>query len=219
MPILWQRPASSFWSSRTSDGLHSSGTSSGTPFPEQQSIAIIEKGLGKPVTELFASFEATPMASAETPEAALAFSTLQAHEAAGLESIAGRILPEDESGPGAIKGGVIYFIDKVLGSSRQEWLGLLREGLLELDAQAMSAHGSASFALLESAKQDELLRAIEQTTFFDTMRMLTMAGMFALPEYGGNRDHAGWQLIGFGHHQVWQPPFGHYDADYIARGE
>jgi len=162
---------------------------------------------------------ATPMASAETPEAALAFSTLQAHEAACLESIAGRILPEDESGPGAIKGGVIYFIDKVLGSSRQEWLGLLRDGLLELDAQAMSAHGSASFALLESAKQDELLRAIEQTTFFDTMRMLTMAGMFALPEYGGNRDHAGWQLIGFGHHQVWQPPFGHYDADYIARGE
>ena len=30
------------------------------PFPEQQSIAIIEKALGKPVTELFASFEPHP---------------------------------------------------------------------------------------------------------------------------------------------------------------
>ncbi len=38
------------------------------PFPEQQSIAIIEKGLGKPVTELFASFEATPMASASVAQ-------------------------------------------------------------------------------------------------------------------------------------------------------
>jgi ubiquinone biosynthesis protein len=38
------------------------------PFPEQQSIAIIEKGLGKPVTELFASFEARPMASASVAQ-------------------------------------------------------------------------------------------------------------------------------------------------------
>ncbi len=38
------------------------------PFPEQQAIAIIEKGLGKPVTELFASFEARPMASASVAQ-------------------------------------------------------------------------------------------------------------------------------------------------------
>ena len=38
------------------------------PFPEQQSIAIIEKALGKPVTELFASFESTPMASASVAQ-------------------------------------------------------------------------------------------------------------------------------------------------------
>jgi ubiquinone biosynthesis protein len=38
------------------------------PFPEQQSIAIIEKALGKPVTELFASFDATPMASASVAQ-------------------------------------------------------------------------------------------------------------------------------------------------------
>jgi len=38
------------------------------PFPGQQSIAIIEKSLGKPVTELFASFEARPMASASVAQ-------------------------------------------------------------------------------------------------------------------------------------------------------
>jgi ubiquinone biosynthesis protein len=38
------------------------------PFPERQSIAIIEKGLGKPVTELFASFDARPMASASVAQ-------------------------------------------------------------------------------------------------------------------------------------------------------
>jgi ubiquinone biosynthesis protein len=38
------------------------------PFPQQQSIAIIEKALGRPVTELFASFETTPMASASVAQ-------------------------------------------------------------------------------------------------------------------------------------------------------
>jgi gluconate 2-dehydrogenase gamma chain len=146
-------------------------------------------------------------------------STLQAAEAAGLLAVAARILPEDDAGPGAISGGVIHFMDRVLGSSREEWLGLLREGLLELDAQAVSTYGGAAFAALDNTQQDALLHAIEDTDFFVTVRTLTMAGMFALPEYGGNRDHAGYALIGFGHQHVWQPPFGHYDADYMARGE
>ncbi len=38
------------------------------PFPERQSVAIIEEGLGRSVTELFARFEATPMASASVAQ-------------------------------------------------------------------------------------------------------------------------------------------------------
>lgn len=38
------------------------------PFPERQSIAIIEKGLGKPVDQLFASFDARPLASASVAQ-------------------------------------------------------------------------------------------------------------------------------------------------------
>jgi len=38
------------------------------PFPKEQSVAIIEQALGRPVTELYASFEATPMASASVAQ-------------------------------------------------------------------------------------------------------------------------------------------------------
>jgi ubiquinone biosynthesis protein len=38
------------------------------PFPERQSVALIETALGKPVSELFAEFEAKPMASASVAQ-------------------------------------------------------------------------------------------------------------------------------------------------------
>jgi len=38
------------------------------PFPERESIAIIETTLGKPIAELFAEFETTPMASASVAQ-------------------------------------------------------------------------------------------------------------------------------------------------------
>ncbi|MEZ5570775.1 MAG: ubiquinone biosynthesis regulatory protein kinase UbiB [Halioglobus sp.] len=38
------------------------------PFPQEQSIAIIEQALGKPVSELFASFQSIPMASASVAQ-------------------------------------------------------------------------------------------------------------------------------------------------------
>jgi gluconate 2-dehydrogenase gamma chain len=46
------------------------------------------------------------------------------------------------------------------------------------------------------------------------VHFLTVAGMFALPGYGGNRDKLGWALLGFEDHHAWQPPFGYYDAAY-----
>ena len=33
--------------------------------------------------------------------------------------------------------------------------------------------------------------------FFNTVRTHTMEGMFADPIYGGNKDFAGWLLVGF----------------------
>lgn len=146
------------------------------------------------------------------------FTTLNTEEAEELAAIAARIIPTDET-PGANEAGVIHFIDNVLGSSRSEVLSPLREGLASLQAAVRSTHGGLKFSELEPQAQDAALHDIEDTPFFATMRYLTIAGMFSLPDYGGNRDHAGWKLIGFEHRHVWEPPFGFYDADYMARGE
>lgn len=159
--------------------------------------------------------------SAAASEAKLensAFKILGIEEAEEFAAIAARIIPTDET-PGATEAGVIYFIDNVLGTSRTEVLLPMREGLAALQAAAQVAHGSSRFSSLTAEQQDALLRSIEDTEFFGTMRYMTIAGMFSLPEYGGNRDYAGWKLIGFEHRHVWEPPFGFYDADYMAKGE
>jgi len=167
------------------------------------------------------SLPAIMSSSAAASEARLensAFKILGDDEANEFSAIAARIIPTDET-PGATEAGVIYFIDNVLGTSRTEVLQPMREGLASLQAAAQANYGSASFSALNPEQQDALLASIEDTAFFGTMRYMTIAGMFSLPEYGGNRDYAGWNLIGFEHRHVWEPPFGFYDADYMARGE
>ena len=161
--------------------------------------------------------EAAEHASAFHDEHKL-LTTLGVEEAEEFAAIAARILPSDET-PGATEGGVIYFIDTVLGSSRSELLTGLREGLAALQATANINYGSARFSALSTEQQDALLRTVETSEFFATMRFLTLAGLFALPDYGGNREHLGWDLLGFDHRHAWQPPFGYYDADYAQRGE
>ena len=84
---------------------------------------------------------------------------------------------------------------------------------------ALAAYGSMSFSTLPSNQQDELLTEIEDTDFFATVRYLTIAGMFSHPSHGGNRNRAGWQLLGFEDRHSWQPPFGFYDADYAEKGD
>jgi hypothetical protein len=46
--------------------------------------------------------------------------------------------------------------------------------------------------------------------------MLTLFGMFSTPSYGGNRDGAGWKLLGFEDMHAFQPPFGYYDRNYAG---
>ena len=43
--------------------------------------------------------------------------------------------------------------------------------------------------------------------------------MFSLPEYGGNRDLIGYQLIGYQNQGGWAPPYSFYDADFMEWGE
>jgi hypothetical protein len=39
--------------------------------------------------------------------------------------------------------------------------------------------------------------SFSSTAFFHVMRRLTAEGMFSDPVYGGNRDYAGWRLVGY----------------------
>lgn len=146
------------------------------------------------------------------------FSILSEAEALEFEAMAARIIPSDDT-PGASEAGVVYFMDTVLSDNRERELELMRSGLLELQAQTAIQFDQPYFYLIDSVQQDHLLGEIENTEFFNTVRMLTIAGMFSLPEYGGNRDNVGYELIGFSDQHAWQPPFGFYDADYAEKGE
>ena len=141
------------------------------------------------------------------------FAALTAAEAAGLEAIAMRILPSDET-PGAKEAGVIHFMDKALATYAAERKAPVLAGLADLDKRARARWpGSASFAALTAARQDELLKTREKSEFFKEIRDASVIGMFANPSYGGNQNQAGWKLLGFQAHGVYQPPFGYYDAE------
>ena len=141
-----------------------------------------------------------------------AFRVLSPAEAVEFDAIAAQIIPSGET-PGAREAGVIRFMDAALAGVAADALPRLREGLADLQAHIAEAFATDTFANLASVQQIEALEGIEDTPFFATLRHLTIAGMFSDPVHGGNRDRAGWSLIGFEGPRPWQPPFGHYDAE------
>jgi gluconate 2-dehydrogenase gamma chain len=158
---------------------------------------------------------AAAQSAAQAHSEARPFTQLDAVSAAGLETVAARIIPTDET-PGAREAGVIHFIDQALATFLTPSKTLLLEGLADLDAKAASVSGAATFATLAALEQDALLTQIEDSAFFQLVHYLTVAGMFAMPSYGGNREQLGWQLLGFEQRHVWSPPFGYYDAQVAA---
>lgn len=147
----------------------------------------------------------------EAREQGVPFKTLSTAEAAELAAIAACIVPTTDT-PGAREAGAIYFIDNVLGDGRADMLEPMQTGLAELQTSVQSAHaGVSSFADLDEASQVQMLTSIQESDFFGSIRLLTLAGMLAHPSYGGNREKIGWELIGFDDRHAWQPPFGYYD--------
>jgi gluconate 2-dehydrogenase gamma chain len=139
---------------------------------------------------------------------------LSAAEAADIEAVAAQIIPTDDS-PGAREAGVVYFIDRALATFLSQLAADYRRQLDDFRTSYRERYPSAnSFASLTSQQQLEHLRRTDQTPFFATTHLLTMLGMFTLPSYGGNRDGAGWKLIGFQDAHVFYPPFGYYDRGY-----
>jgi gluconate 2-dehydrogenase gamma chain len=166
-----------------------------------------------------ALFAAAGKSLAETRELEIStINILNPDEAADMAAIAARIIPSDDT-PGATEAGAIYFIDYVLGSSRSELLPLVKAGLAAIKSRSVELFSQPDFSRLAPMQQDFLLHEAEDTEFFAIARYLTVCGTFSLPIYGGNRDMTGNKLVGFDHRHVWSPPFGYYDADYMAKGE
>ena len=183
------------------------------------------------------------------------FNTFQAEI---VNAAAGRIVPTDDNGPGAVEAGVVYFIDRQLSASyglvgrRYEQgpfeLGTATQGdqsgLEMADRYRLGIQGTDDYALqvyqkgfaqLAADQQDRVLADMEAgipttfdgtsiqaattelagggtealqrmapgapgigaSAFFQLLRSHVLAGFFADPVHGGNRDMIGWKLIGF----------------------
>ena len=109
--------------------------------------------------------------------------------------------------PGARAAGVPNYIDLALAGAYADQQDFYRRGLAQLDVYCQATY-HRSFAGLAAPQQDEVVAALAASkasgfawptapAFFNTLRTHTMEGMFADPIYGGNRDFAGWRLVGF----------------------
>jgi gluconate 2-dehydrogenase gamma chain len=128
-------------------------------------------------------------------------------DAVTVAAFAERLMPGASGKPGAGDAGVLNYIDLALAGAYADLQNFYRRGLASLDEYCRKTHNQ-SFVGLDAARQDALITALEEgkatgftwpsaPAFFNTIRTHTMEGMFADPVYGGNKDFAGWFLVGF----------------------
>jgi hypothetical protein len=165
-----------------------------------------------PWAEMARAAHAAHMA-AQSP-GTLTYTLFNPADAADVEALTAQIVPSGAT-PGAREAGAAYFIDRGLGSFFAHFRADFLDGLQQFQAACHAQCPDAQrFAVLSSERQIEFLHTVDTTPFFDQARLLTLCGMFTSQKYGGNRDGAGWKLIGFEDQHVFEPPFGYYDRDY-----
>src|SRR5713101_3264817 len=141
---------------------------------------------------------------------------LNDEHAATVAAFAERLMPGAPGKPGARDANVLNYIDLALAGAYADQQDFYRRGLAQLDAYCRKAYNQP-FVKLSAAQQDEVIGALEQgkasefefptaQAFFNTLRAHTMEGMFADPVYGGNKDFAGWKLVGFPGTQLYYTP-------------
>lgn len=123
-----------------------------------------------------------------------------------LDALVARIVPGDESDPGAREAGVTEYIDRALAGPYKEWGLQYHEGLRLVNAYALEAYGKKLHELDED-EQDAVVGALEAgkvsgfedggAAFFAMVWAHTIEGLLCDPAYGGNKDAVGWKLIGF----------------------
>ena len=150
-------------------------------------------------------------AAQSSPTKFLFFSS---HDANEVDAIAAQIIPTDDA-PGAREAHVIHFIDQALVTFERDKQPTYTVGLKNLQLSTQKLFPSVDkFSSLAQAQQIQLLTSIEKTEFFELVRLHTIMGFLARPEYGGNYNKEGWKLIGFDDAMSHEPPFGYYDAEF-----
>jgi len=145
-----------------------------------------------------------------------AFTFFSASDAADVEALASQIVPSGAT-PGAREAHAVYFIDRALSTFFAAWAQDFRPALSEFQAKfAASTLEAASFAKAGPNEQISYLKTVDGTPFFETVRTLTLLGMFSSPKYGGNYGGSGWKLMGFADQHAFAPPFGYYDREYTG---
>ncbi len=85
---------------------------------------------------------------------------------------------------------------------------LYRAGIEATNAYCRKTYGGKTFDRLDAAQREEVLKGLAEAkikfddglpvrVFWGTLYATVMEGMFSDPIYGGNRDKAGWKMIGF----------------------
>ena len=151
---------------------------------------------------------------------------LKPAEVAFLDAAVARLIPADELGPGAKEAGVTYFIDQQLFGGFGTMAKMYRQGphpegtpqqgyqspltpqeIYRAAIREINAQLGKPFEKLSAAEQDDALRRLEEGKlalesvparfFFNLLLDNTIEGFFSDPIYGGNRNKAGWKLVGF----------------------
>ncbi len=93
-----------------------------------------------------------------------------------------------------------------------------RDGVAELDRLAAEVMSGKDFRGLDDAGRDQVLTVLEERKdpFFTLLLTHTMEGFYGHPRHGGNKDQAGWQVLGypgpsFPHGN--ESPYGWYDEN------
>ena len=158
------------------------------------------------------------------------FEVLTTEQARQLQAIASQIIPTDDM-PGAREAGVVYFIDRALMTFAVDTRPVYEKGIAAINQLTSTKYpGRKTFADASPEEQEALLtefaagRGIggayleigpaDSRDFFQTIRMHTVFGFLADPSAGGNKDYAGWKVVGRDPAPTFAPPYGYYDKGY-----
>ena len=157
-------------------------------------------------------FPFAALADSPSPDAPYEF--LTAEQAKLLDVITAHIVPTDDT-PGAREAHVVRFIDHALATIFKDFQKDFADTLDDF-AEFTSHYRPDGATFLELSPNEQVdahcgdLERLKPDVF-GPLRGLTMTGMFAHPEHGGNFSKIGWKLIGYDDQYSWAPPFGYYD--------